>query len=223
MSLQLKVQSDNVRLALESAPRIVNSEVVNSMREIGVGWERSVKQRFKGGGKGASGGKDLYSRTGALRRSVRFKLNRGARTLHMLVGDAATPYANIQEDGGTVRPKRKKFLTIPLDNAKTASGALSGSYKIRRDGRGFKTDKGPTFIYKSKAGNLIVAVKRNNRKKIDLRRDSLYVLKKSVTIKARLGAWDAARLNGPRGKEIKHELDSGIVRALRLISAKGKL
>jgi hypothetical protein len=214
----LKVDDAAVKRALKNAPEAMNKEIVDAMRRIGVGWERHVKERFKGGGKGARGGKNLYSRTGSLRRSVGFSISKERKALLMYSGNAATPYAGIQETGGTVRPKRKKFLTIPLSTAKTASGALSGSYKIRRRANGgYETDKGRTFIYKSKRGNLLIAVKRNNRKKVDLRRDTIYVLKKSVKIKARLGAWDAARLDGARGGAIRREIDVAVIRALETI------
>jgi hypothetical protein len=39
----------------------------------------------------------------------------------------APPYAAIHEEGGTIRPNKRKWLTIPLDAAKTAAGVSRGA------------------------------------------------------------------------------------------------
>ena len=79
-------------------------------------------------------------------------------------------YARIHELGGTIRPRRAKYLTIPLPATLTAqSGASRGRARDFRD----------TFIKRSKAGNLIIF--RENGGSIT----PLFVLKKSVSIPAR--------------------------------------
>jgi hypothetical protein len=203
----------------------MRKEMRKGFRLIGADWERHVKDSIRPGGKGNQGGSDLHNRTGALRRSVKFQLMKAPSLgVNLIVGGKGAPHARLQEEGGTVKPRRGKYLTIPLDNAKTASGALSGRYKIRRGGIRktrsgktrvvFKTDKGETFIYKSKKGNLLIAIKRTGRKKINLKRDTLYVLKKSVRVRARLGAWDAIRLDGPRGNAVRRRLNLAVKRAV---------
>lgn len=77
-------------------------------------------------------------------------------------------YANLQERGGTIRPKTAQWLTIPLPAAMTASGVA----------RGRARDFDNTFIKKSKAGNLIIF--QSKGKSIV----PLFILKKSVEIPA---------------------------------------
>lgn len=216
----MSVANVNVKItaaskAVTEVPYQMRTHVVDALRGIGADWERYVKESIGPGGKTNQGGPRLHNRTGALRRSVRFKLNKSRMAVRLMVGGKGAPHAGLQEYGGTVRPTRRKYLTVPLSNAKTASGAISGSARIRPAGlrktrkgkirRVFKTDRGETFIYRSRRGNLIVAVKPKT-KKPNLKRDSLYVLKKSVRVRPRLGAWDAVRLDGPRGNAIRRRL-----------------
>lgn len=214
-SLTFKVKS--AEDMIDKIPYQMKVHVTDALRGIGADWERYVKTSIGPGGKMNQGGPRLHNRTGALRRSVRFKLSKGTLSVRMMVGGKGAPHAGLQERGGVVRPRgSKKYLTVPLPTAKTASGALSGSARIRPAGlrktrsgkirRVFKTDRGETFIYKSKRGNLIVAVKPKAGKKPNLKRDSLYVLKKSVRVRARLGAWDAIRLDGPRGAAVRRRI-----------------
>lgn len=77
----------------------------------------------------------------------------------------------VHEFGATIFAKRAEYLTIPLD------AALKGGRKVHRTSRGWKN----TFVFRSKAGNLIIAQK-NGRRLVPL-----YVLKRSVRIPPRLG------------------------------------
>jgi len=77
----------------------------------------------------------------------------------------------VHEFGATIFAKRAQFLTIPLD------AALKGGRKIHRSSRDWKN----TFVFRSKAGNLLIAQKKGRRVV------PLYVLKRSVRIPARLG------------------------------------
>ena len=72
-------------------------------------------------------------------------------------------YARIQDLGGTIRPVRVKFLTIPIKGVR--GGARTHSN---------------TFLMKSKRGNLLI-VKPIGKKGIK----PLFVLKKSVKIKSK--------------------------------------
>lgn len=97
-----------------------------------------------------------------------------AATWSMTVG-TTSKYAPMQEYGGTVRPVRKKWLTIPLDAALTPAGVLRAPAPMWRD----------TFFARSKRGNLIL-FQKTGKKKIT----PLFVLKKQTKIPARLGFFD---------------------------------
>ena len=93
----------------------------------------------------------------------------------------------------TIRPKRAKYLTIPLPDAMTGAGVVRGSSMFGPWGK--------TFIAKSKAGNLIIFGQRASYSKVkaggvavkgiaikNLRSQvvPLFVLKKEVKVKARI-------------------------------------
>lgn len=122
-------------------------------------------------------------RTGTLRRSFGHEVRGQGLTSELRVFSQGTPYAAIQEFGGTIKPKNKRFLTVPLPDAKTPAGALKGGARlVQRGSRYFTADGEPTFIFRSKRGNLLIGSEAKNG-----RRRLLYTLKTSVTLKARLG------------------------------------
>ena len=172
-----------------------------SFRDIGINHTNAVKKRQFGPYRGNSYSDKLQARTGGLRKGVGYKTKRGSglgvQTRLFATGKAAV----LQEHGGTIRPKRSKFLTIPLPAALTKAGAQSGKYKIRlgtasRSARSGAsrlrhiTDAGPTFIFKSKRGNLIVGITNPKTGKpygSGGRITPFYVLKKQVSIPPRFG------------------------------------
>lgn len=81
-------------------------------------------------------------------------------------------YLSIHEYGGTIRATRAQFLTIPLPAALNSNG--TPKYMAARQWN-------DTFVGRSKAGNLLI-FQRRGREIVPL-----YVLKKEVKIKARLG------------------------------------
>jgi hypothetical protein len=84
------------------------------------------------------------------------------------VGPKGPPYGRIQELGGEVRPVTRQWLTIPLEAAKTRAGV----------GRGRALDFQDTFFLRSRAGNLILAMKNGTGI------TPLFVLKKQVRVPA---------------------------------------
>ena len=93
----------------------------------------------------------------------------------------------------TIRPKRAKYLAIPLPDAMTGAGVARGSP--------MSGPWGNTFIAKSKAGNLIIFGQRASYQKVKVKGVAvrglairnlrsqvvpLFVLKKEVKIKARI-------------------------------------
>lgn len=121
-------------------------------------------------------GQILNVRTGKLRQSIGSRVFFSDTGITGLVGSGVRTgkrmiYANIHETGGTIVPKRKKWLTIPLDAAKTRSGAPRRAKAL---------DWKDTFIIRTKSGQLLI-VRKDGKKKLT----PLYVLKKSVKIPKR--------------------------------------
>lgn len=118
----------------------------------------------------------LHRRTGHLAQSIQSSVYQENGVVTARIGSGALnkermPYAEIHEDGGTITPKRVKYLTIPLAAALTASGAPR---------KASARDWANTFVGKSKGGALIIFQKVGKKSIIPL-----YVLKRSVTIPAR--------------------------------------
>lgn len=118
-------------------------------------------------------GQKLDVRTGNLRRS--FQENKARKVQQRgeaITGTVGTniEYARIHEYGGTIKPKSKQWLTIPIGEALTPAGVPRGT------AREFKN----TFFAWSRNGNLILFGKSpvGGSKKIV----PLFVLKKMVRI-----------------------------------------
>lgn len=92
-----------------------------------------------------------------------------------------------------INPKRAKFLTIPLDAAKTAAGVARGS------ARDFEN----AFFIRSKAGNLLLVQRRSGSGGIV----PLFVLKRQVSIQSRVHPEDISKKVGP---EIVEDLERKI-------------
>lgn len=128
----------------------------------------------------------LAVRTGHLRRTTKakpVKEEKGA-----IVGGTSfgAKYARVhvgpRGKKTTITPKRAKYLAIPLAAAKTPAGVA----------RGGPRDFPDTFVFRSKAGNLIIGQRRRDRVV------PLFVLKKRVTIPTRVHPEDIARVFTPR-------------------------
>lgn len=127
-------------------------------------------------------GNPVGVRSGRLRSSVRTDLRE--RTLEARVG-TNVHYAPPIEEGATIRPKRAKYLTIPLRAAKTAAGKARGS--AREVGAQYES----TFVRKGKRrGSRILYGKRGNQV------TPLFVLVKRVKIKPKRPFQRAARAVG---------------------------
>lgn len=157
----------------------------------------------------AKTGGGLRRRTGALGRSMRRtparERSRGFEASSR-VGRGA-PYAAIHEDGGTIRPKRSRFLTVAFGPALTAAGVPRKAAALERSGGGFRTrGRVPgasgrrTFILRS-GSQAIIAVPGAGDRVVPL-----YVLKRSVRIQPRLGfvrTWRQQK--GKRDKAMRRE------------------
>lgn len=124
-------------------------------------------------------GDHLASRSGNLRGTLGFEVPKvsslGKLRGVAFIGDAKTPYAAIQERGGTIFGS--PWLTIPLPDNKTASGdaRFKSAAALRAD------SSVKTWIQRSQAGNLIIKGFFPGKPI-----QNLWILKRSVTIQPRL-------------------------------------
>ncbi len=115
-------------------------------------------------------GDPIHVRSGITRASIRTQLDRG-RNPNGTVG-SPIKHIGVLEDGKTITPKTKQYLTIPLRAALTASG------KSRGNARTVAAAFPHSFIRKSKRGKLILFGKRGDTL------TPLFVLVKKVRIPA---------------------------------------
>ena len=142
--------------ALKSVPRAMKYQVtrwtVDTVKEL--------KRRAAGMQKSGKGRK-----TGQLARNIGQTISAGNERYHATIGTGvggtkSVVYARIQDKGGTIVPRSKQYLTIPLGGVKGRADNYPNSFFIR-----------------SKAGNLLL-VERKGKGGIR----PLFVLKKQVTI-----------------------------------------
>ncbi len=119
-------------------------------------------------------------RTGNLRRDWNTSVQMGAAEAHLVIHStgAADKYAGLQEFGGTITPKRSKYLWIPAKANLTAAGVARLTPTQARQQGGFFA-KGAFFGRPQ--------TKRDARG-VGPHAVPLFWLRKSVTVPARLGA-----------------------------------
>ena len=136
---------------------------------------QALAQRHSTGWPGGTTENTLSKRSGALTNAIVGSVRVSGETFATVegqIGAPGIPYARIQETGGTITPKKAKYLCIPLPAALTSNGL-----PIQSSPRDWPN----TWIAESKAGNLIIFQRRGTSVV------PLYVLKSSVTIPPRLG------------------------------------
>lgn len=85
--------------------------------------------------RGLLSGNRLAVRSGRLRNSVGMEVKATGEGIELEVWagrDANVRYAALQEHGGVVRPKRGRFLAIPVGPAKTGAGVTKGGWESPR-------------------------------------------------------------------------------------------
>ena len=177
----LSIKNLDVIKALASAPERVTQKFKYAIRDIVAEISTTVirgMHDYSPGKKGPTA--PLQVRTGRLQQTIQGYV-RGTTfdSLEGVVsaGNAQTPYAHIQEYGGTITPKSSEYLRIPLPEILTDRGAVQGNYEIYNRGGRYETGSGEeTYL----AGNAIMINLAGTPTPI-------YALVKSVKIPPRLG------------------------------------
>ncbi|MCK5611654.1 hypothetical protein KAR91_57820 [Candidatus Pacearchaeota archaeon] len=164
-------------------------------------------------------GKNLKRRSGNLAKSLKWLdikyRAKGKFTEWELKAKTQVPYARLQDEGGDIKPKNSKYLAIPLPKELSEKYVFHGGVQKKRP-RSFEHK--PTFVAKSKAGNLIMFLiakgkgkKPRGKKRLD-KIVPLFVFKKEVTIPASNWFSDAVDSAFPfLMDEIHRRIDQGLV------------
>lgn len=154
---------------------------------------RAIKAQYSESG--------LAVRTGALKGSAQSGgvVDNGAKVSGKVLVGQGLPYAQIQEDGGTVVPTHGQFLAIPLDAAKTPAGVARFA---PRDAVANGYDR--TFI----EDGIIFGAKWNGSRNDFV---PLFKLVRSVTIPAHHFVRDAFKKMQPK---IEAEINAAVKRAV---------
>jgi hypothetical protein len=185
---------------LQRIPSAVEVELHRAMTAWGNDHLVRMRRRMRADGEADS----VRSRTGLLFGSFQKEIRRagGLGGLRLKMFSAGVKYADIQERGGIIRPKKAKYLAIPTPAVKTPAGVAR--YKSPRD------YPGETYVWRSKRGSLWIAESKDGKVRL------LWHLVKSVRIKGRLGWFDTWR--GAAGLR-RDMLKAAAARALRAAGA----
>ncbi|HUY27222.1 MAG TPA: hypothetical protein VMV27_07345 [Candidatus Binataceae bacterium] len=116
--IEARITGDTEVLArLGNAPGKITARIRKTMRELQMQTVQAAKDAYRSSG--------LHSRTANLINSIqpgRFSADESRVEAEVVAGGGEMFYARMQEYGGTVTPKNSRFLTIPLDAAKTPMG-----------------------------------------------------------------------------------------------------
>jgi len=167
--IDFKLDDRAFKKALNEFPKKVFKEYKRGGQRVGRRFTGLLVQKRLTGRPG------LKRRSGDLARSFKSRVTGETLNNLVLIIFTASKYAKIQEKGGVVTATKTKMLAIPLAPALTASGVAR--YKTPRDMNLKVTIRG---------GKVFLATK-------DTKEELMYILKKSVTIPARLGMfklWD---------------------------------
>lgn len=161
-----------LREDFEAAARRIQPMLALELRRHLQSTAQLLAQRHSGSWPGGTTATTLSRRSGEAMDS----LKKGVRVTSGVAGVEGSMsgafYLTIHEYGGTIRATRAQYLTIPLREALNSNGTPK-----KRSAREWNN----TFVGQSKKGNLIIFQKRGRLIV------PLYVLKKEVKIKARLG------------------------------------
>lgn len=182
MNIQVRTNAKSVARFLDRVPSRLEHHMHRALSTWAEEHFRRMTEKMRSGVANDS----VKTRTGLLRGSFQREIRRagGLGGLRLKVFSAGVKYADIQEHGGIVRPKKAKFLAIPQPAVKTPSGVAR--YASPRN------YPGETFVFRSKKGGLWIAEKKGDKIRL------LWHLVRSVRIKGRLGWFDTWRSGAER-------------------------
>lgn len=219
---EARVDIDKLVGVLKKLPSAIDVEMRKAFRQHGLNFRASmIKDRFGGFQSSAprpEGGK-MQNRTGTLRRSFGSEVVGGlgkGTPLTLAVFSSGVKYARIQEYGGEVRPKSSKYLTVPLPDAMTRSGVVRASARQL-----FQQYPDQMSVIRSpKSGQLFIVSdgKPGARNLIGKNAETqwLFVLKKSVELKPRLGfrdQWASPKMRQDRANLFNAAIDRAAAKA----------
>lgn len=219
-----RVKFDGRRLLLKmnSADETLSAAIKAILTEESAKGARRIQENRLSGRRSMFGnrtpeGAPLGTRSAQLKRSIGFKVTtqrgRGVAELGTLKRTEALVYAAAHEFGATIRPVRKKWLTIPLPASLTPAGVQRWTAYEAKQGAGGKFDG--TFVTEGFGGSLLIVGKlASARSKKDVGNlVALFVLKKSVKIPKRsflapeMKIWSEA-IETRLGVALTHVLDT---------------
>lgn len=201
-----RYKTDEVRRKLKNTPRSMAKWIAVAFDQNGEIYKNMMHARFSGTlTEGRNAGATLATRTGKLAGSIGAEVtgkgHLSTLKLHYFIGNSDTiRYAVTQEEGKVIvgRP----WLAIPLP------AALTGTGRSRIERPSLVKNDPAFFLFKSKAGNLIIAKRTSGGF------EPWWVLKRSVKIRARLGFVRLVNSTKLR-KDLIARVRGGIVRGMR--------
>lgn len=169
--IEIQTNAATVSARFSKASSAMPEKILGAMRRIGVSVQKQMVAE-------ELSGQSLNVRTGNLRRAVTWQILMEASGVAVRIGASLgkAVYGRIQAIGGTILPKRGKYLTIPLQPVLTAMGVA------RFSARELFATKGAVGGYKSvfvnKRGTAIMGVLPLGGV------EPVFALKTSVKIKA---------------------------------------
>lgn len=114
---RFEVDDEQIRLFIERFPESLRRHGRRAATKVGANLERFIKTQ-------KLSGQLLKVRTGTGRRSIFHRVEERADDIEVIVGAdlSKARYMRAHEKGAEIRPKRARFLTIPLDAVKTRGG-----------------------------------------------------------------------------------------------------
>ena len=193
MTFSIKINERSLKrlqARFRTAPVRVYGAIRESVKKDASDWKREMVKRTKGGTR-ADG---LGRRTGDLARSISARTtgtSPNINSITMRLVSAGVPYAPIHEFGGTIKPRRAKNLTIPLDDNLTAGGDVR--YPSARALFGQNSSSQNAFVMRVN-GKAFIVLKRRGESDLKF----LWLLVKSVKIPARLGFHSTWKKQAPK-------------------------
>lgn len=177
MNVSANVQTESVQRLLKRMPSAVEVQLAVGMKRMANEHIATMTRRMTAAGDGL-----VKTRTGFMRDRFTSETRQagGIGNLRTRVFVAGVKYADVQEFGGVIKPRLRKFLTIPMDAIKTAGGAIKGQYA---GGAGEYRKTGKSFVWRNALGGAFIAEKSKNGKSLVL----LWKLVRSVKIPGNLG------------------------------------